>query len=105
LDDCVEVVCVAEALAAPCDELTLVEVPVLDEGDEVADVLSSDDEEGEEVSVTTVLDVIDDTTVDVASVVVAVVLVTGGVVVPLELDPACLFANSTKLLATSGVSL
>jgi len=52
--------------------------------------------------VTTVLDVIEDTTVDVDSVVVAVVLVTIEVLFP-PLG-ACLFANSTKLLATSGVS-
>jgi len=49
----------------------------------------------------TVLDVIEDAIVDVDSVVTAVVLV----VITLLFPPgACLFANSTKLLATSGVS-
>lgn len=67
-------------------------------------VLSSvigDDTEFSVVSVTTLLDVTGATKVVVASVVTAVVLVTGGTDVEL-FDGACLFANSIKLVATSG---
>jgi len=59
-----------------------------------------------EISVVTTLDVIGVTNVDVASVVMSVVLVTGGTDVDSAVvEPfvgACLFANSIKLVATSG---
>lgn len=97
--------CVCELLATTTsEELTPVEVSMDVENDVETDVLSSIivDEDETEVTVITVLDTIGVTTVDVASVVTAVVLVDGGTdPVPLELAPA-LFANSTKVLATSG---
>jgi len=102
----VAVVAVFE-LTTTSEELVNVDVATLVESDVVTDVLSSDtddEEESSEVCVTTVLDVIGVVKVEVYSVVIAVVLVTGGTeVVPLELGTACLFANSTKLLANSGV--
>jgi len=99
----VGVVCVFELLTTS-EELVPVEVSVVVDGDVVSDVLSwVTGEEESEVSVTTVLEVMKVTTVDGASVVTAVVLVAGGTTVPLELVPACLFANSTKPLATSTV--
>jgi hypothetical protein len=55
-------------------------------------------------SVVIILDVIGVTNVDVASVVMTVVLVTGETDVELFVG-ACLFANSIKLLATSGACL
>lgn len=58
-------------------------------------------EEDSELGVTMVLDVIEEMTVEVDSVVTAVVVVTRD---EFPLGPVCLFANSTKLVATSGAS-
>jgi len=58
-------------------------------------------EEDSELGVTMVLDVIEEMTVEVDSLVTAVVVVTR---VEFPLGPVCLFANSTKLVATSGAS-